>query len=60
MASPPSRPGDPDYIKYSTVTGYFLQDEPGTDSNTFNYVCEGFSRVVAGILLAVMFMSELS
>ena len=25
-------------IKYSTVTGYFLQDEPSTDATTFDYV----------------------
>lgn len=29
---------DADYIRYSTVTGYFLQDDPATDSSTFNYV----------------------
>ena len=26
------------YIKYSTVTGYFLQDDPATDWETFDYV----------------------
>jgi hypothetical protein len=26
------------YVNYSTVTGYFLQDEPSTDPSTFNYV----------------------
>ena len=26
------------YIKYSTVTGYFLQDEATTNATTFNYV----------------------
>lgn len=26
------------YIKYTTVTGYFLQDEPSTNATTFNYV----------------------
>ncbi len=28
----------PVYIKYTTVTGYFLQDEPSTNATTFNYV----------------------
>lgn len=27
-------------IQYSTVTGYFLQDETATDASTFDYVCE--------------------
>lgn len=26
-------------IQYSTVTGYFLQDEASTDPSTFDYVC---------------------
>lgn len=26
------------YVKYTTLTGYFLQDEANTDANTFNYV----------------------
>lgn len=26
-------------IEYSTVTGYFLQDESSTDPSTFDYVC---------------------
>lgn len=26
--------------EYSTVTGYFMQDDPGTDGNTFDYVCD--------------------
>jgi len=29
----------PGYIKYSTVTGYFLQDEPDTVASGFDYVC---------------------
>ena len=28
----------PSYINYTTITGYFLQDEPSTDPRTFNYV----------------------
>jgi hypothetical protein len=26
-------------IKFNTVGGYFLQDEPTTDPNGFDYVC---------------------
>lgn len=26
------------YVNYSTVTGYFLQDEPSTNPSTFDYV----------------------
>ena len=26
------------YINYTTITGYFLQDEPTTNASTFNYV----------------------
>lgn len=29
----------PGYISYSTVTGYFLQDEPDTVASGFDYVC---------------------
>jgi hypothetical protein len=29
----------PGYIQYSTVTGYFLQDEPDTVASGFDYVC---------------------
>jgi hypothetical protein len=28
----------PLYVKYKTVTGYFLQDDPSTNATTFNYV----------------------
>ena len=35
MAAVPSTTG---YKMYSTVTGYFLQDEPQTDPTTFQYV----------------------
>jgi hypothetical protein len=27
------------YINYTTVTGFFLQDEATTDPSTFDYVC---------------------
>lgn len=30
--------GQPTYIKYSTVTGFFLQDDNSTNATTFNYV----------------------
>jgi hypothetical protein len=32
-------------IQYSTVTGYFLQDETATDASTFDYVCDWTSRL---------------
>lgn len=28
----------PSYINYTTVTGYFLQDDPKTNSSAFDYV----------------------
>lgn len=30
--------GQPTYIQYSTVTGYFLQDLNSTNATSFNYV----------------------
>jgi hypothetical protein len=27
-----------EYLRFSTVTGYFLQDDPETDPNGFDYV----------------------
>lgn len=36
IAEASSRP--PSCINYTTVTGYFLQDEPSTDPATFDYV----------------------
>ncbi|EGP90235.1 uncharacterized protein MYCGRDRAFT_91242 [Zymoseptoria tritici IPO323] len=35
----------PGYIKYTTVKGYFLQDEPSTNATTFNYVCQVFRNL---------------
>ncbi len=29
----------PSYINYTTITGFFLQDDPKTVSSTFDYVC---------------------
>ena len=34
--------GCPYSIKYSTVEGYFLQDDPATDPETFDYVRRRF------------------
>jgi hypothetical protein len=28
------------YINYTTITGFFLQDDPATNASTFNYVRE--------------------
>jgi hypothetical protein len=28
----------PPFLKYQTLTGYFLQDDPETDPSTFDYV----------------------
>ncbi|KAG6813050.1 hypothetical protein H0H92_014322 [Tricholoma furcatifolium] len=33
------------YINYTTVTGYFLQDEPSTDPSTFVYYEENFGLI---------------
>ena len=30
--------GRPSYFNYTTITGYFLQDEPSTDPITFDFV----------------------
>ena len=40
MAEASSRPSS--CINYTTVTGYFLQDEPSTDPATFDYVSLSF------------------
>jgi len=31
--------GTAGYTNYNTVTGYFLQDDAGTNASTFSYVC---------------------
>jgi hypothetical protein len=45
---PPWNPGHPgqgqDWINYTTVTGFFLQDEPTTVPGTFDYVRESPSE----------------
>ncbi|WPH03189.1 putative phosphoglycerate mutase [Acrodontium crateriforme] len=33
------------YIKYSTVTGYFLQDVPTTNASTFDYTATNFGLI---------------
>lgn len=33
------------YITYSTVTGYFLQDEPSTNASTFNFMTTNFGLI---------------
>lgn len=33
------------YINYTTVPGYFLQDDPTTNASTFNYVCPHHTRL---------------
>jgi len=38
MASMNGAHNAPSYIKYSTVLGYFLQDDPDTQASSFNYV----------------------
>lgn len=37
----------PGYISYSTVTGYFLQDEPDTVASGFDYVREDKPRPIS-------------
>lgn len=37
MGDAPAAP-EQEYLKFSTVTGYFLQDDPETDPNGFDYV----------------------
>jgi hypothetical protein len=34
----PANSDHPHYLKYSTVTGYFLQDDPATNHDGFDYV----------------------
>ncbi|KAI2825320.1 hypothetical protein CBS147321_10731 [Aspergillus niger] len=33
------------YINYTTVTGYFLQDEDSTDASTFDYTTTNFGLI---------------
>lgn len=36
---PISAPSHSSYINYTTVTGFFAQDDPATVASTFDYVC---------------------
>ena len=36
------------HLKYSTVTGYFEQDDPNTESHRYDYVCSRFIRYFLG------------
>ncbi|KAJ5390481.1 phosphoglycerate mutase [Penicillium cataractarum] len=36
---------EPDSFKFSTVPGYFLQDEPTTDPDTFDYSAQNFGLI---------------
>jgi hypothetical protein len=40
---------EPSYIKYTTITGFFLQDDPKTDPSTFDYV--RFARTLECLVL---------
>lgn len=42
-------PPDVEYVKLSTVTGYFLQDDPDTEPRGFDYV--SVVEVVTGKML---------
>ncbi|MCJ1266854.1 hypothetical protein MMC22_006739 [Lobaria immixta] len=35
----------PSYINYTTITGYFFQDDPTTDPSTFDYAAENFGLI---------------
>ncbi|PSS27231.1 hypothetical protein M430DRAFT_46334 [Amorphotheca resinae ATCC 22711] len=35
----------PKYIRYSTVTGFFQQDDPATDASTFDYTATNFGLI---------------
>lgn len=34
------------YINYTTISGYFLQDEPLTNASTFNYVSSNLAPIL--------------
>ncbi|KAH0566506.1 hypothetical protein GP486_000087 [Trichoglossum hirsutum] len=36
---------EPSYIKYTTITGFFLQDDPKTDPRTFDYKATNFGLI---------------
>jgi len=39
------RSNSPEYIQYSTVTGFFLQDDLATDAETFDYAATNFGLI---------------
>jgi hypothetical protein len=39
LPKPISAPSHSSYINYTTVTGFFAQDDPATVASTFDYVC---------------------
>jgi hypothetical protein len=40
----------PKYIRYSTVTGFFQQDDPATDASTFDYVSASIAQACCSCL----------
>jgi hypothetical protein len=44
MTSPP-------LLRFTTVTGYFLQDDPSTDPDTFDYVRFEGVGISGGVIL---------
>ena len=40
----PAPRSTPEYINYTTITGFFLQDEPTTNVSTFDYVRLALTR----------------
>lgn len=38
-------PSSSTYINYTTVTGYFLQDDPSTNATTFNFMATNFGLI---------------
>ncbi|RQM04624.1 hypothetical protein DH86_00004177 [Scytalidium sp. 3C] len=39
------RGSSPEYINYTTLTGFFLQDDPATDPSTFDYTAHNFGLI---------------
>jgi len=47
----PKCEGSQGYINYTTVTGFFLQDEPDTNVTTFDFVSWDFRYVYIGMFI---------
>ncbi|KAL2812395.1 histidine phosphatase superfamily [Aspergillus granulosus] len=45
MANPPPPPQFESHFHFSTITGVFLQDDPNTDPDTFDYVSTNFGII---------------